>query len=575
MRSLLSLLRERLWAVIAAALIGVLGGLANARLIGLVNDEIAAAATQLPGSVALFVGLTAVTFVTGLVSEAVLVFLSERLSFRLRVNLCGQILRLPLAEVERLGHSRLTAAFTQDVPAVDFALLRIPAVFINGAITLGCLIYLGFLSPWILAGTGAFLIVALLSYLVPERRAVHYLAAYRQSWDHLITDFDAMNQGAKELRLHHARRRSFLAGVQRGSADRVRRTAITYRLLYIVLSYWSRVLFFLFIALLLYVVPSHVSLDLKTVTGFAIIALYLFGPLDQILQAMPRFRAATVAFSKIQQMALQLDASQVDPPLLDPGTDPATVATPSTVRTIALRAVTHTYFREREERDFLLGPIDLTIATGELVLVTGGNGSGKTTLAKLITGLYLPVTGDVLLDGEPVTAASRERYRQCFSAVFSDFHVFEQLPGVADSALDARARMYLQKLQLDHKVKVEAGRLSTTALSSGQRKRLALLAAYLEDRPVYLFDEWASDQDPEFKDVFYHQLLPELRDRGKAVIAITHDDRYFGIADRLLRLHDGQLDAARSPRAPGDRATEAGASVRTSSNHGADSTPAA
>jgi putative ATP-binding cassette transporter len=150
-------------------------------------------------------------------------------------------------------------------------------------------------------------------------------------------------------------------------------------------------------------------------------------------------------------------------------------------------------------------------------------------------------TGELALNGEPVTPANRERYRQCFSAVFSDFHVFDTVVGDAGRAQDERARGYLQKLHLDHKVTVAAGRLSTTALSSGQRKRLALLAAYLEDRPIYLFDEWASDQDPEFKDVFYHQLLPELRARGKTVIAITHDDRYFGIADRLLRLRDGRL----------------------------------
>jgi len=544
MRSLLTVLRERLWFVVAAALVGVVSGSANARLIGLVNDEVSSAAGQGPRAVALFIGLTAAAFLSGLLSEAMLVFLSERLAYHLRVNLCGQIMKLPIAAVERLGRSRLTTAFTQDIPAVDFALLRIPAVFINATITLGCLMYLGFLSPVILAMTGVFLVVALISYLVPERRALRYLASYRQSWDQLISDFDAMNQGAKELKLHYPRRRRFLADMEHGSAERVRRTAVTYRLLYTLLGYWSRVLFFLFIALLLYVVPSHASLDLKTITGFAIIALYLLGPLDQIIASMPRFRAASVAFAKIQQMALQLDASRPGASLLEPGTEPATMTQPPTLRDIELRGVTHAYFREKEERDFLLGPIDLTILPGELVLVTGGNGSGKTTLGKLIAGLYLPLAGEVLLNGEPVTAANRERYRQCISAVFSDFHVFERLTS-SELALDDRARMYLQKLHLDHKVKVEGGRLSTTALSSGQRKRLALLAAYLEDRSLYLFDEWASDQDPEFKEVFYRQLLPELRDRGKAVIVITHDDRYFGIADRLIRLHDGKLDRVR------------------------------
>jgi len=58
---------------------------------------------------------------------------------------------------------------------------------------------------------------------------------------------------------------------------------------------------------------------------------------------------------------------------------------------------------------------------------------------------------------------------------------------------------------------------------------------------VYLFDEWAADQDPVFKKVFYTQLLPELKARGKAVLVISHDERYFGAADRVIRLDYGKL----------------------------------
>jgi putative ATP-binding cassette transporter len=336
--------------------------------------------------------------------------------------------------------------------------------------------------------------------------------------------------------------------MKHGSSERVRRTASVHRVLYAVLNGWFRTLIFLFVAVLLYVAPAYVTIDLRTVTGFAIVGLYLAGPLDQLIGSLPRFRAADVAFAALRKIGLTLDASLAEANLLEPGTEPQGVRDAPAVRAITLRSVTHSYYHEKGDRDFILGPIDLTIAAGELVLVAGGNGSGKTTLAKLLAGLYVPASGELVLNDEPVTAANRERYRQCFSAVFSDFHLFDKLVGGAGGVLDDRARMYLQKLHLDHKVTVKDGRLSTTALSTGQRKRLALLAAYLEDRQIYLFDEWASDQDPEFKDVFYHVLLPELKQRGKTVIAITHDDRYFGIADRLLRLRDGQLEVAPKDR---------------------------
>jgi putative ATP-binding cassette transporter len=211
-----------------------------------------------------------------------------------------------------------------------------------------------------------------------------------------------------------------------------------------------------------------------------------------------------------------------------------------------LRQVTHAYHTEQEENGFTLGPIDLTLRPGELVFIVGGNGSGKSTLAKLITGLYIPETGVIELDGQIVEAHNREWYRQHFSVIFADFYLFERLLGLDSSDLDGRAEDYLQRLHLDHKVRITDGHLSTIRLSQGQRKRLTLLTAYLEDRPIYLFDEWAADQDPVFKDLFYREFLPELRDRGKTVLVISHDDHYFHLCDRLIKLDYGQIEYDRA-----------------------------
>ncbi|AEA65965.1 cyclic peptide transporter (plasmid) [Burkholderia gladioli BSR3] len=207
---------------------------------------------------------------------------------------------------------------------------------------------------------------------------------------------------------------------------------------------------------------------------------------------------------------------------------------------IMLDGVTHRYVRDGEA--FTLGPIALSFVPGETVFLIGGNGSGKTTLAKLITGLYAPEGGRILLDGEPVDAASRERYRHLFSAVFGDFFLFERLFGI-DAASRQRAHALLNALQLSHKVAVDGAAFSTLDLSQGQRKRLALLVAYLEDRPFYVLDEWAADQDPLFRDVFYRQLLPELKARGKTVLVISHDDRYFSLGDRNVKLDYGRIVA--------------------------------
>ncbi|WP_221939056.1 ATP-binding cassette domain-containing protein [Mycobacterium sp. KBS0706] len=229
--------------------------------------------------------------------------------------------------------------------------------------------------------------------------------------------------------------------------------------------------------------------------------------------------------------------------------------------TLALEGVTHGYYDEREDEVFTLGPIDLTLRPGEITFLVGGNGSGKTTLAKLVTGLYVPEAGTIRVDGQALAVPGGEAHRQLFSAVFSDFHLFETLLEAAEGSLDDRANTWLRQLHLDHKVAVAGGAFSTRDLSQGQRKRLALVAACLEDRPVMVFDEWAADQDPQFKDVFYREILAELKARRKTVLVITHDDRWFPLADQLVKLDRGQVVERVGPAAAGP------APVRAANGH--------
>lgn len=197
--------------------------------------------------------------------------------------------------------------------------------------------------------------------------------------------------------------------------------------------------------------------------------------------------------------------------------------------------------KSNDESGFRLGPLDLVFEPGQITFIVGGNGSGKSTLAKLITGLYVPQTGALSLNGEPIDHENIEWFRQNSSAIFTDFHLFEEYLGFDRPGLDGEVRRYLEELQIAHKVTVRDGRLSTIDLSQGQRKRLALLTALLEDRQIYVFDEWAADQEPKFRDVFYQEILTELKQRGKTVIVITHDDRYFHHADQLIKLDFGRV----------------------------------
>jgi len=190
---------------------------------------------------------------------------------------------------------------------------------------------------------------------------------------------------------------------------------------------------------------------------------------------------------------------------------------------------------------FTLGPINCAINPGELVFVIGGNGSGKSTFVKVLAGLYTPQDGEIRLNGTTVTEKSREWYRDQYSVVFADFFLFNKLLGLHGPEIDIRARTYMSLLAMDEKVEVRDRTFSTIDLSQGQRKRLALVTAYLEDRSIYVFDEWAADQDPQYKEIFYLKLLPDLRARGKTIVVITHDDRYFHLGDRVIKLEYGKM----------------------------------
>ncbi|MHB1560068.1 MAG: ATP-binding cassette domain-containing protein, partial [Isosphaeraceae bacterium] len=271
-----------------------------------------------------------------------------------------------------------------------------------------------------------------------------------------------------------------------------------------------------------------------------LIVLYLMTPIDTIINWVPTLARARASLLKIRallpeierQAELNAEAPVPTPRRLDPARH---------VESVALDGAVFTYHDAREDRGFTLGPLDLTLRRGEIVVLAGGNGSGKTTLVKLLAGLYCPERGVVRLDGRPVVDAEITSHRGLFSVVFADGHLFRDLRGLGDDPIDEPARRGLEELGLGSVVSVDDARFSTLDLSQGQRRRLALLSAWLEDRPFCVLDEWAANQDPSFKQLFYGKWLPEMRASGKGLLVISHDEDYFDVADRVIRLHEGRV----------------------------------
>jgi putative pyoverdin transport system ATP-binding/permease protein len=473
---------------------------------------------------------------TNAVAQVTLAHFSQATTARLRQDLVRKILSVPLRQLEELGTPKLMVALTEDILEITQATLSIPIFAVNFAMLLGGAVYLALLSFPVFLGMFAFGAVGAVTYRVLIRSGFGHLRAAREGQDRLFQHFRSLTEGIKELKLHRARRHAFLTEEVASASAVCQRHNVAAELRFIIAQNWSQLLFLGLIGLILFLLPRMDNVSPQAITGYIVATLYLMGPLAGLLGSLSVFSRANVSLRKVEQLGLALSAHPSDNGVAARGP-----FSPDPFESLELVQVSHRYHREREDDDFLLGPIDLTLRPGELVFLIGGNGSGKSTLAKVVTGLYPPAGGEIRLNGSVIGDHNRDDYRQCFSTVFADFFLFDRIVGRGGEDADRRARGYLERLHLDHKVSIKNGAFSTTQLSQGQRKRLALLCAYIEDRPFYLFDEWASDQDPLFKEVFYTQLLPELRSLGKAVLVITHDDRYFGCADRLIKLDYGKI----------------------------------
>jgi putative ATP-binding cassette transporter len=440
-----------------------------------------------------------------------------------------------LQQLEKLGPHRLLATVTQDISSVIELVTVLPQMLTQAAMMIGSVIYLAWLSWRLLLVMLGFMLIGLLTHQLPLMRAFRYFRLLREEWDAMYKAFHGLIVGTKELKLNRRRREAFLAEQLEPAAAGLRDYGLKGNRIAMAASNWGQILFFIFIGLLLFAASSLIAIQPQVLIGYTLAVLFMITPLTMLLNQIPALERAYLAAERIEELGFSLNAEKPERLALSTSADAAW-------RRLDLVDVTHAYRQEGGNTDFQLGPINLTLHTGELIFLIGGNGSGKTTLVKLLMGLYEPESGEIRVDNKPVTMVERDDYRQRFSAVFYDFYLFERLFGIDAKDIDGESQKYLELLQLSQKLTVKNGTLSTIDLSQGQRKRVALLNAYLEDRPIYIFDEWAADQDPQFKRIFYYELVPELKNRGKTVIVISHDDRYYGLADRLIKLESGKVE---------------------------------
>ncbi|MGF1681168.1 cyclic peptide export ABC transporter [Photobacterium minamisatsumaniensis] len=443
-----------------------------------------------------------------------------------RIEIYKKINNLPYVKLEEIGQARLINLLNVDIKHITLAATSLPLVWISLITIIGTLGYLVYLDIKVFSFVLMCLIGAILTYQLPIWYANRYLTRSREQYDRVQQGVRGLILGAKELKLSAVKTKTFTDKELVDPEEQALNAEIKGLSILTFTQVYGEIIAFLVIGVVVFHLPYQYPLGNIELFGIVMALLYLTGPVAAILTNLEHLQKGRVALRKLQDFYRDLDSEE----------SAGSAAISPNWSALSLNNVSYRY--PGNNSSFALNNISLIFNKGEITFIIGGNGSGKSTLSKIISLHYQPTQGHLFLSEQLISNNNLACAREKISAIYTDYHLFPELYGQWNNQ---KINEYLRYLELDNKVKIINNRFSTTLLSDGQKKRLALLSLLLEDRNICLFDEWAADQDPRFKDIFYRIILPDLKQQGKVVIVISHDDRYFDCADKVVVMDQGSI----------------------------------
>lgn len=463
----------------------------------------------------------------------------EEIVRKIRIRIIDKIRSINLSYIENLDRAELYSRLSEDTNAIsrnNFALLEA----VQAAILIVFnFVYLTWVSPILSISLVLVIFPVLLIQINNNNKKLSgklHVAGKKESsfFYHVMELLD----GFKEIKMNRHKNAELLSDIEvlskqteelKKDVNRQQTDAVIF----------FRSSFFILLATIVFVMPTVGIVDPHTVYKITIVVLLIWGPLVRIVTFLPSLSRSNVAIDNLRALESKLDIAFIN----NQQEHYVSAFMPVTCefkQTIRLENVSYAYTDKYGSTSFSIGPINMEVQKGEIIFIVGGNGSGKSTLLKVITSLYAKTTGSIYLDSQKVEDSMIADYRELFSIIFTDFHLFDKLYGLGEID-ERRIRELLKLMQLTDKTEYQEGRFTEQDLSTGQKKRLAFVAALLEEKPIYILDELAADQDPQFRKYFYEELLQNLKAQGKTIIAVTHDDHYFHTADRILKMEYGQL----------------------------------
>lgn len=459
-----------------------------------------------------------------------------------RIAIVDEIMNSSYENIESIGSSKIYTVLNNDTEAIS----RWPEIFVVGFSSfltiIFCLSYLGYQNIYGFFGSLVIIIFNIIFNTVINKKASRYWRKNREMKDKYFGYITDMVQGFKELTLNRNKRAEYsveMSNCTKETTDYnvVASTKILNFTLYNTTTY--NIMF----AVVVFVFPLLLTdINVNSLRETLFIVFYIIGPFQSLTNCLTQYEAMKVNMKKIDEMTIMLKTNNNQQKQVNcTSTSESYENFPAHIE-LKLNNIEYSYYStdaQEIKHEFKLGPLDLDFNSGEIIFIVGGNGSGKSTLSKIITGLYRPHKGQIILNGRVI---NNEELNNYFSAIFYDFHLFKKMYGVDLTESEQTIQSSLALMKLDDKVVINENReVNSRDLSTGQKKRLAYIISCLENKPFILLDEWAAEQDPEFKAFFYEELLNELKSKGKCIIVVTHDDQYFNVADRIIKLERGKI----------------------------------
>lgn len=519
--------------------IAVISGISNAMLLAIVNSATSSNISR---------GDLTKYFLLYLLSISLFIFtkqyilkkssiLVENIIKNLRIRIANKIRHSDLLHLEETGTSAIFTRISQDAAQISQTVTYVGNAFQSAVMVLFSVIYIAFISIPAFLITLTSILLGIVSYFRYRKSATDLL---KQSSNKEAEFYGSLNEllgGFKEIKVNQKKNNdvfeSFTTIAEQSSDFKLK------AILKLIISYIaSQSFFYVLLAFIIFLLPNYVDIANKDLIRISAAILFIIGPLESIISSFPILLTANVSAANITKLENTLDG------FTDATNDPAqetTIHEPIAFnQEIVFTDLSFEYPKKGLNEQFAVGPISLHVKKGTITFITGGNGCGKSTFLKLACGLYYPEKGNITVDYKDINKKNYHNYRELFSIIFTDFHLFQKLYGLRNYEQSIVDNL-LNEMQIDKKTQVIDGLITNIQLSTGQRKRLALVAAILENKSVYIFDEVAADQDPQFKKYFYKVLLPKLKESGKTIIAVTHDEYFFNDCDYRYKIENGNF----------------------------------